>query len=189
MKNGYPKIVVEGTIAGVIDKQGISKAPVIDVPKLKVFMKLPYIGPESLKLKKQILTLFRNTFNSAELSIVFKAGSTIGQMFPFKDRVPQLMRSFVIYKITCDACGASYIGKTTQLLNARLTRELSGRENSAAFAHTEKFGENHSFDKHKATILGTERHDLPLKIKESLLITHLDPILNRSQTSERLYLF
>ena len=131
LKNGYPKIVVEGTIAGVIDKQGISKAPVIDVPKLKVFMKLPYIGPESLKLKKQILTLFRNTFNSAELSIVFKAGSTIGQMFPFKDRVPQLMRSFVIYKITCDACGASYIGKTTQLLNARLTRELSGRENSA----------------------------------------------------------
>ena len=103
---------------------------------------------------------------------MFKAGSTIGQMFPFKDRVPQLLRSFVLYKITCGACGASYIGKTTQLLNARLTRELSGRENSAEFAHIEKFSENHSFDKHQATILGTERHDLPLKIKESLLITH-----------------
>ena len=85
LTNSYPTIVVEGTMAGEIDKQGISKAPVIDVPKLKVFMKLPYIGPESLKLKKQILTLFRYTFNSAELSIVFKAGSTIGQMFPFKD--------------------------------------------------------------------------------------------------------
>ena len=82
MKNGYPKIVVERTIASVIERQGVSKATVIDVPKLK----------------------------SAELSIVFKAGSTIGQSFPFKDIVPQLMRYFVLYKITCDACGASYIG-------------------------------------------------------------------------------
>ena len=52
LKNGYPKIVVEGTIASVIDKQGISKAPVIDVPKLKVFMKLTYNGHEFSKLKK-----------------------------------------------------------------------------------------------------------------------------------------
>ena len=180
---------MDSTIASVLDKQGTEKAVLIDVPKLKIFMKLPYIGPTSLKLKKQILTLFRNTFNCAELSIVFKAGSTIGQMFPFKDRVPQLMRSFVLYKIVCEACGASYIGKTTQTLNDRLTRELSGRENSAAFAHTEEFGDNHSFDKHNAIILGTERYDLPLKIKESLLITYFDPVLNRNQTSEPLFLF
>ena len=130
----------------------------MDVPKLQIYMKLPYIGASSLRLKKQILTLFRNTFINADLSIVFKAGFTLSHMFPFKDRVPQLMRSHLIYKISCEHCGVSYIGKTVHILSDRLTWELSGKENSAAIQHNEEFGVNHIFKKENAQILSSENY-------------------------------
>ena len=52
---------------------------------------------------------------------VFKNPLTIGSFFHFKDSLPELMRSSVIYKFTCPGCDSgSYIGSTNRLLKVRI---------------------------------------------------------------------
>ena len=111
-------------------------------------------------------------------------------MFRFKDRLPLLANSNVIYDISCDACGASYIGKTRQRLSSRFLRgHLSGREESEVLKHTLTHGQDHTFSLDKIKILGSDEFDLNLKIKESLFIKKLKPILNNGIVSVSLNLF
>ena len=64
-------------------------------------------------------------YPQVQLLPIFKAYSTIGNNFSFKDKQPRLCRSNLIYKYTCERCKAFYIGKTEQLLAERIS-EHSG---------------------------------------------------------------
>ena len=110
-------------------------------------------------------------------------------MFPFKDRVPHNMRSHIVYKLTCEACTASYIGKTVQNLSDRINRELSGSEYAAVEDHTNAFGSNHSFSLNKTEIICSANHNFSLELKESLMIGYEKPVLNRNIKSVPLKLF
>ena len=110
-------------------------------------------------------------------------------MFPFKDRVSHLLRSHVVYEISCDACGASYVGKTVQLLTHRLTREMSGRETSAALEHSINEGVGHDFDLKKAKIHSFDKNDKFFEVKESLCIRQFKPALNKNLISTQMKLF
>ena len=41
-------------------------------------------------------------------------------MFPFKDKIPYLCCSCVIYKYQCDQCSSSYIGETQEQIKYRI---------------------------------------------------------------------
>jgi len=50
-----------------------------------------------------------------------KAPSTIGNMFPFKDKTRDTpIQSLVVYKINCATCQAEYIGKMQRILAIRM---------------------------------------------------------------------
>ena len=103
-----------------------------------------------------------------KLNVVFSSGTTIGDMFPFKDRMPFLMNSHVVYKISCDACNASYIGKTTVTLDERFRKHLVSKEHSELKEHIKKCGSPHNFNTNNIKILDQKNSNYMLEISESI---------------------
>ena len=66
------------------------------------------------------------------LRIIYKSGCTIGDLFRFKDRLPESCMSHFIYKYTCEGCNAFYIGKSYRQFKVRVFEHLgiSYRTNS-----------------------------------------------------------
>jgi hypothetical protein len=61
------------------------------------------------------------TFPQVELRVAFRAPKTIGNVFPYKDNVKDpYIQSHVVYKITCETCGAQYIGITERIVFYRM---------------------------------------------------------------------
>ena len=144
-KNGYPKNVIENCVKSVLDQKHTVSELVANVPKCRLVLKLHFCGNMSVKLKQRLIRLIESTFHCAELRVVFKSGFSIAQMFHFKDRVPSLLRSHVVYKLNCEGCNAFYIGKTTAHVSFRIKNEISGKENSGALEHMMECGQEHYF--------------------------------------------
>ena len=70
---------------------------------------------------KDLQTFVSHSYPQVKLLFVFKSHSTIGGHFCFKDRQPQLCKSNLVYKYTCERCKMFYIGKTEQQLAARIS--------------------------------------------------------------------
>ena len=194
-RNGFPHKVFDQCIDSFLssresENDNHSSSVVTDtVDKLKVFIKLPFIGKDSVMLKKNLLKITREYSCAIDLQVVFKAGCTVANMFPYKDRMPHSVKSFVVYKIQCEACDASYIGKTTQRLAQRNEKAKSGSEEHAFKEHTRTMGENHKFQLDDVQILASEPNPHKLLVKESLSIRNEKPSLNKDKVSVPLHLF
>ena len=127
--NGYPLKFIEQCIGKMLSK--IHKSPNVEpvlnynVPKAQVYFSTMFLGDISNNLIKDLKQLVHKFYPQVQLLPVFKAYSTIGNNFYFKDKQPRLCRSNLIYKYTCERCKAFYIGKTKQQLAARIS-EHSG---------------------------------------------------------------
>ena len=93
------------------------------------------------------------------------------------------MNSHVVYKTSCDACGASYIGKTTVTLDERFRKHLILKEHSELKEHIKKCGPTHKFDVNKIKILDQRNNNYALEISESISIKYYKPTLPNNKTS------
>ena len=117
---------------------------------------------------------------------VFRSSTRISSFFPFKDKVPKLMRSGVVYLFKCRCCSASYVGQTTHHLHTRISEHLgispiTGKPSSnpvmsSIFSHLNSTGHSANFDDFE--ILFSCSDTCELMIHESLLISKLKPSLN-----------
>ena len=119
-----------------------------NVPKAKIYFSTYYLGDLSKQMANDIKKIVGQSFPQVQLFIIFKAHSTIGGHFRLKDKQPQMIRSNVIYKYTCQCCKAFYIGKTDRQLGVRICehmgisprtgKPLSVRPHSDIFEHCQK---------------------------------------------------
>ena len=117
--------------------------------------------------------------------------------FQFKDVIPKLTRSHIVYKYKCQCCGALYFGKTCRHLHMRISEHLgisplSGKKLicsslSAIQAHTRTTCHPISFD--DFSIMSYCNTASELLIRESLLISKFKPELNETIRSVPLVLF
>ena len=108
-QNGYPVKLVNSKIQKKINSFDNVKILPLTVPKLKLFSCLPYLNKESnAGVHKDIQELVVKFFPQIDLNIVFKNQNTIANFFSFKDRIPDLLRSNVVYKFSCAHCDATY---------------------------------------------------------------------------------
>ena len=70
--------------------------------------------------QKQITRLCNAAYPHFNIRLVFRSSTRISSFFPFKDKVPKLMRSGVLYLFKCRCCSASYVGQTTRHLHTRI---------------------------------------------------------------------
>ena len=110
--NFYPQFLFDNVLSKYLNSTFCPKLPVMSVPKLPIFITLPYIGNSSNHCKKQLLNIVNKYFPQVNLRCIFVNRNTVGSLFPFKDQIPLMMSSNIIYKYSCSQCQSTYIGET-----------------------------------------------------------------------------
>ena len=99
------------------------------------FIVLPFVNRKAEDFGIRLKKLMKTNYPQIDFNVAFKAPKTIGDMFPFKDKVMNTEdKSLVVYKIKCTECGAEYIGKTERTLCHRV-KEHQKNINSVCFQH------------------------------------------------------
>ena len=106
--------------------------------------------------------------------------------FRFKDRLPKVYQSAVVYRFSCASCGASYVGSTIRNLDSRIKQHLAKSVRTGKFLvkpdpspireHSmacDTLVTNACF-----TILDRASSSFDLRILELLHIIHHNPSLN-----------
>ena len=115
----------------------------------------------------------------------------MSNIFQFKYKMPYCLRSNVVYKFLCSRCNATYFGETYQHLSVRvgehsgvspLTGKKSKSKKSTAVKDHMLFCD-HIVSINDFKVLATSDSDFHVKVKESLLISRDEPILNKNETS------
>ena len=191
-KNGYPSHVFQKMVKIFLDNIFSPKVIEHTVPKKLIYISLPYMGHLSKVIKKELIQLLENNYSYAKFHFIFKNPLTISSLFKFKDSLPELMRSSVIYQFSCPKCNlGNYVGCTNRLLKVRIDshRGVSYRTGSKLTKPEFSSVRNHCCQcKHKVEytdfkILGQAQNRSCLFLLESLLIKQLKPLLNNSTSS------
>ena len=184
--NGFPSHMFDHLVRRFLDNMFDPKPTLYTVPKKIVYFRLPFTGSHSLQIPNQITRLCNAAYPHLNIRFVFRSSTRISSFFPFKDIVPKLMRSGVVYLFKCRCCSASYVGQTTRHLHTRISEHLgispitgkllSSPVMSSISSHLNSTGHSANFDDFE--ILSSCSDTCELMIHESLLISKLKPSLN-----------
>ena len=95
-QNGYPTQFLDKIISKFFDKSPKKRITITTVPKETSRLVLPYLGTQSLGLKKRLYKLFKELVPSGNSEIIFKT-TQMCSCFRFKDAIPRSLFSGVIY--------------------------------------------------------------------------------------------
>ena len=170
-----------------------------NVPKRNVFVKLPFLGSTSFQIRKKLKKLFSDKLTSWNLKIVFTSPVRVKSFFTFKDKLPKMLVSGLVYRYKCGGCNAIYYGKMKRHFKLRICEQLgishlTGKKvkidnNKLTMIQERLLCCNYSPSFEDFSILTTESNDFKLKIMESLLIARVKPILNKADSPSPLELF
>ena len=187
--NGYDTGFTYNVIKRELDKRMENKDKLeFEGPeKKKVYIRLPYIGDMSTKVRNVIRKGLPGKFNLVMINKYTK----LNQMFGFKDRQPKHLKHDLVYRIDC-SCGRRYIGETCRALKTRFDEHMK----TSGTGMTEVGKHLHSNPNCQITfddcrILTYESSTYKRKIKESLYIQQYDDgnLLNDKMSSVPLFLF
>jgi hypothetical protein len=145
------------------------------------FLPLPFINDQIhygirrifKQLQLDVIPIYRNT-NLRSLLNKKNHGICNLQRCPIND--PNLCtKKNVVYQIHCMSCNQTYIGSTIRTLHYRVKEHLS-QTHSAVYQHLRSCDSNI-----RVNILATDSDPKVLRIKEGLLISDLNPSLNRRE--------
>ena len=91
-----------------------------NVPKGNAFDKLPFLGSTSFQIRKKLQILFSDKLTSCNLKIVFRSPVRVKSFFTFKDKLPKILLSELVYQHKCGGCNATYYGKTKRHFKFRI---------------------------------------------------------------------
>ena len=147
----------------------------------RTYFKLPYIGTYSSITQKKLRNIIHSYCNNTDIKLVFSAFK-ISKLLSSKDKVPNSLKSHVIYLLKCAGCKACYIGETNRHLQTRIHEHLRADRNSQIFKHLKTLDNcrnlcNSTWFK----FLDTGSNKYQLKLKGGYHILHNKPELNRQQ--------
>ena len=198
--NGYPHAFLDRCVRVFLDR--VFSPPTNNSHSSQnqfIYFRLPYTGSHSLQIRTQVTKLLASAFPKLSLRFIFQSGRRLSSFFPFKDRIPILLRSRIVYKYSCQCCSALYLGQTKRLLHTRISehmgfspltgKKLSYTSPSAIQAHSAN--SCHPISPTDFSIISSPRSssDFELLVRESLLISKIKPSLNENISSVPLSLF
>ena len=167
----YPQNLINSCVKNFLDKQlSAPSVPSYGPNKKPVLVVLPFIGPLSSKLCKQLKRSVFAVSPTVELRIVFVPVCKLASLSNLKSSIPTCMKSDVIYKVNCQHCDEFYVGMTTRRLSQRLA-EHAVSSNSALHQHSTVCGHQINFS--NPVILACDNNKKRLLIKETLNIAEL----------------
>lgn len=121
--NGYPLFIFDDYLRLFLDKIYSNPTPIANVPKKVAYISLPFYGTKSEGIYKKLFNSLSDIYPHLNLKPILKTKLTIQSFFPFKDRIPDVLRSNIVYKYEC-CCNATYIGSTVRRAVERFTEHL-----------------------------------------------------------------
>ena len=189
--NGYPSKLVHSCVRKFLDSIYCPQT-ILSCDKFKLYVSFPYFGPQSFNLKKDLLSLSNKYFPGISFNFILTNNLTLGSYFRFKDALPIMSRSSIIYSYVCTHCGAQYVGSTARTLFVQ-SSEHSGKshrtglpvscpKHSAIRSHTEQVC-NAAVSNAAFSIVDSTSNELDLRILESIYIHDRKPILNDKESA------
>ena len=172
-------------------------SPISLAPKLNFFCLFPYLGNLTYQFIPQLTQLLTKSYPFMQPKLVFTNPLTIGSFFKFKDALPHLLKSGVIYKFNCPRCNhGTYVGSTKRMLKLRIDEHkgVSYRTNlplsqpSKSAIRTHCFKCRHKIQHDNFKIISSAKNHLRLLINESLEIKQKQPTLNTDDSAIPLYI-
>ena len=195
--NGYPKKLIDSCIKSVLRKCYSPEIPVHTVSRKELLIVLPFTGKHGLMVRTKLTRILRKLYPMATLRVVFTSKTKIGHFFKFKEIIPTMLRSLVVYEFRCSSCNARYVGQTARHLTTRVCehmgisprtkRPLASPHYSAIREHCQVTG--HAFGPNNFKVLNRSANKLDLGIMESLQIQNSLPALNNMLSATELHLF
>ena len=146
------------------------------------YFKLPYIGNLSHHIKNKLSKLCKEfckeNFN---INLVFNSFK-VKNYFSYKDRIPDDLKSFLVYKFTCAGCSSSYIGEYCRHFKTRIEDHIKKGNKSHIFKHLHSTAT--CFDFYNSLcfkIIDEANSKFGFKTKEALYINWRKPNLNAQQ--------
>ena len=170
--------------------------PSYDVPKKKMYISLPFMHNHA-HFKKKLTQTLGNLYPYVNFHFIFKNPLTIGSMFKFKDTLPELMRSSIVYKFTCPKCNlGNYIGASSRLLKVRISSHMGVSHRTGCTLNKKEFSSirnhasicNYKIQYSDFKILSQSQNHRSLPFLESLFIKQLSPNLNNTTSSIPLHI-
>ena len=180
-KNGFKTGLIEKCIRNFLNSRGKTKETTSTVEKDKVFVKLPYCGNQSFKIRRNLTELLMKFYPQIKIQIVFTNNFSVSSFFHLKDKMPDRLRSSLVYKYQCDRCNSVYIGKTLRHFSVRISehRGLSYRTNkpllSPPFSSIRNHNQSCEVKPDNFKIIASGQSNLELLIKESILTKQIKP--------------
>ena len=122
--NGYPMYLFDNMVRKLLHHKLNPKLPKHLVEKDIRYVNLPFYGYVSYNLRKYLNNLFVKTYPQCDFRFIFTNPNTVSRFFPFKDRIPDLLCSNIVYKFQCSSCNAGYIGSTCRNLKSRIFEHI-----------------------------------------------------------------
>ena len=164
---------------------------------MDLIIALPHLGKFSLQIRTRINRIMKNKLPYCNVQFVFQTKCKISNFFTFKDKIPSVLLSGIVYKFQYGSCNATYYGKTKRHFKVRMCEHLGisaltgkrvkGDDDSAIKKHF--FVCSHTPDFEDFSILATNNNSFKVTLMESLLINRDHPPLNKNKQSLPLKLF
>jgi hypothetical protein len=182
-KNEYPKNVIDETINKYIARITLPAATKEPQKEAKRFIVLPFVNRKVEEFAVRLKTLVEVNYSQVDFNVAFKSPKTIGNLFPFKDKVRDTeSQSLVVYKINCATCNVEYIGKTERILTHRIKEHIKS-DKSSCYQHTMDYPD-HRIDYDKIEVIDRASNDFKLRMKELLHILKRKPELNKQLNAQ-----
>ena len=130
-----------------------------------------YINYRGMPTEKLVQSLYRLR---APCKVIMTLNKTKSVISSLKFPVPDMLKSNVVYKITCSRCQSSYVGQTSRHLQQRFREHIGSK--GILRKHFEECNITPSDDLVK--IIGTSRFLDKLLTLEALFIEEIKPELN-----------
>ena len=115
VKNGYPAHIVDRTIRQVLQTSSTVRNK--EEGQQCASLKLPWIGHESVKLRREFHETVRRAFPGVKARMTFTTQHAFSGKA--KDVLPATDQSLLVYEYRC-CCEQTYVGKTIQRLSERI---------------------------------------------------------------------
>ena len=177
LKNAYPSDTIDKTLKTYLRKLHEERKPSENSKKTS-FIKLPYIGKFSKFTQQKVNEICEKFCKNTDIQIAFSP-TKISSFFSAKDKVPSILKSFVVYHFICANCEVGYVGETCRYLHERINEHLK-QKSSHIFKHLSENPECKQLcDKSCFKIIDSDRSAFRLKVKEALHISWIKPELNK----------
>ena len=118
-KNGYPENFIDRCFKLFLNRIHILKEKVPITEKKPLRLALPYLITISLHNRTKLQKSIKGVLNCCKLQVIFRIQNELWDSFHFKDPVPQILKSGVVYRFQFVLCSESYYGECVRHLAVR----------------------------------------------------------------------